>query len=787
MYNTITQSELSGNQQFVLDQLDEILKQYAKNDSRMTVWYFVRDILSLARSGQCSQIEYGRTVAKLSENDVELSPSVLDAFLDDAVEAYEETLCTDPTTRFCFFIPEYVPEGQLSPWQKLIATALVEKYLCANATCDPRLLLTQCWRSMPQQLRRCSEIVNVMCRQFALPELGTVVPGRYQLEGLINIGGMGVVYRAFHEDLQAYVALKMMRPDCENATLFIAEGRATVKMQDDRFVAVRHAHLTGHERPQFFTMDLVEGGRSFGDLLDRIECFDQQELGSIKSALHLPPGIYGFNSPIQGVNGRSQFGGKIWRTITGRSHQRHQESFFAAVLARVAQAIGDLHRKGYIHSDLKPENILICPRRGPVIADLGLCRPLVNGVADATEFMGTVAYACPEQVAGRAMTPQSDVFQLGGILYRCLTGKAPFGRQSPEEKPADMLSRAEKGAYPPLSKVAPGLNRELVAICQKAMASAPENRYDSAQALAQDLDRFKNGVPARARSGYKFRTFFRSMTRSAMIWVFVTLLVICGFWGWNAWLLSEDIPGCIASQNRFRARSTVPTPDVQIDHRPTWEVPNYDPFIFLTSSSCFDLSEWRALDSGANPASAGRIEEARLTDVFELKRKRSDLSENGKIQFQFRTEGYDVDYRCVTHPFTVRGSPTNEVLGGGTSPVKIREINIDLSREPLETPFRIVIHASIWNGFQCKPEGKQWIGFIGKKGRLQDEMALKLPVARKLVQLPRLYIFEKGTAQLNVPTETQNFFASADREKFVWRVTEIRPNFVYKMEWEWKP
>jgi serine/threonine-protein kinase len=169
-----------------------------------------------------------------------------------------------------------------------------------------------------------------------------------------------------------------------------------------------------------------------------------------------------------------------------------------ATMARIADAVAAAHRQLVAHLDLKPANVLMTADRGPVLLDFGISRVLnEDDVAGGTLTRWlTPAYASPEQLRGEPVSAATDLYALGVMLYEQATGRPPFdfGNASVTES----LRRIEQGAVPP-GKAAPGLPRDLDAICACAMHPDPRRRYASADAFADDLRALLERRPVSAR------------------------------------------------------------------------------------------------------------------------------------------------------------------------------------------------------------------------------------------------------------------------------------------------
>jgi eukaryotic-like serine/threonine-protein kinase len=270
--------------------------------------------------------------------------------------------------------------------------------------------------------------------------------GEYELFGEVGRGAMGVVYRARPAGTNLVVALKQV----EARGLDTADAVRRFREEVENASGLRHPHIipiyhVGEQdgRP-FYTMELIEGGS-----LDRL----------------IPK-------------------------------YRDDPRAAATLVAKVARAVHYAHQRRLLHRDLKPGNILIDEAGEPHVADFGLSTRLnAAGSAAGGPVAGSIPWMPPEAVRGDALTTAVDIWALGVILYELLTGLRPFGGSDRTQ-----LKQAIEAADPlPPRAVNPKLGRDLDAICRRALARDPEQRYESASALALDLERWLRDEPVRAR------------------------------------------------------------------------------------------------------------------------------------------------------------------------------------------------------------------------------------------------------------------------------------------------
>jgi len=275
-----------------------------------------------------------------------------------------------------------------------------------------------------------------------------LIPG-YEILEKLGEGGMGVVYKARHQGLNRLVALKMM--------IGGNQGRADLlprfRIEAEALARLRHPNILqiydiGEvDGLPFVSLELLEGG----SLDDRLA-----------------------GTPQAGRSG-------------------------ADLVATLARAVHAAHQAGIVHRDLKPANVLFNADGVPKITDFGLAKRLESDSRQTAtgQIMGSPSYMAPEQARGQAreVGPAADVYALGAILYEALTGRPPFKGETPIDTVRQVIDNDP--VLP--SRLVPRVPRDLETICLKCIHKEPQKRYDSAQELADDLDRFRDGNTIRAR------------------------------------------------------------------------------------------------------------------------------------------------------------------------------------------------------------------------------------------------------------------------------------------------
>ncbi|MDI3290530.1 serine/threonine-protein kinase [Polyangium sp. 15x6] len=310
---------------------------------------------------------------------------------------------------------------------------------------------------------------------------------RYQDITFVGEGGMGTVYRAMDPRLGRAVALKLLKgDDPELWRRFLGEARAQARIQ--------HEHVCR----------VYEAGQADGEPYIAMQFIDGEPLSRWKDRLTLEQRV--------------------------------------KLMCEIATAVHEAHRLGIIHRDIKPGNILVEKREDgslkPYIMDFGLAREVSDrGQTRTGAVVGTPAYMPPEQAKGdvRAMDRRSDVFSLGATLYDMIVGHPPFVA----EHPWKLLMMVAYEDAPTIGRVQKGVPSELATIVMKCLERDPARRYDSARALAEDLQRFLDGEPIQAKRASIGYLFWKRARKHKLVASLLTLGVASSLGFGGVWVRAQ--------------------------------------------------------------------------------------------------------------------------------------------------------------------------------------------------------------------------------------------------------
>ena len=265
----------------------------------------------------------------------------------------------------------------------------------------------------------------------------------YVLVRHIGRGGMGVVWKAWDRKLTRWVAIKfLIAQDEESVGRFAREAKLAARLRHPNIAAIFEvgeapSREAGHPRRQYLAMEYIDG-----------------------------------------------------RTLSECTLSRPQA---LAIFSKVARAVDAAHKGGVIHRDLKPLNIMVTDDLCPYVMDFGVAKSIEVDSSQSVSgsVVGTPAYMPPEQAEGRlsAIDGRSDVYSLGATIYTVLLGRPPFDGESAME----ILRKVSNETPPRPRAIDPGLPADVEAVILRAMAWSKEERYPTAAALADDLDRHLQG------------------------------------------------------------------------------------------------------------------------------------------------------------------------------------------------------------------------------------------------------------------------------------------------------
>lgn len=340
---------------------------------------------------------------------------------------------------------------------------------------------------------------------------GMVVDNRYRIEYLIGSGGMADVWLAEDLELPRRVALKVLHERYARDPEFIARFRR----EAESAAALQHVNIVS-------IFDRGQVGDTYYIAMAYLEGRTLRDLISI--------GL----TPTESV----------------------------AIVRQILEAAGFAHRHGVVHRDLKPLNVIVDQTGLATVTDFGIARAGISEITEEGSVMGTVHYLSPEQAQGYEVSPQSDLYSIGVILYECLTGRVPFDGDTAV---AVTLQQLREDPVPP-SYYNPAVSPALDAVVLRALRREPYERYPDADSFIAALDEAEAnpGEPVPEKSNW-------------WKWALVVLAVLIGLL--IAWLATRsntvDVPNVVGeSSDAAVTRLNDEGFKVNLDREPNPSVPN---------------------------------------------------------------------------------------------------------------------------------------------------------------------------------------------------------------------
>lgn len=271
--------------------------------------------------------------------------------------------------------------------------------------------------------------------------IGQTLGNKYKIVQLLGKGGMATVYKGYQEQIDRYVAIKVLPPhpgqDAEFAQRFLLEARTVARLQHPHILPVYDYGTEGDVA--YLATAYIEGG-ALGDRIDS----GPMPLSTVETYLR-----------------------------------------------EIASALDYAHRQGIVHRDVKPDNILINSEGYSLLGDFGIVK-LLSSDSNLTAtggLIGTPAYMAPEQAQGGEVGPASDIYSLGVVVYEMITGRQPYTADTP----LHVMMKHITDPVPHISEVVTDVPLAVENVLLRALAKQPEDRYPTAAAFAEDFSRAISG------------------------------------------------------------------------------------------------------------------------------------------------------------------------------------------------------------------------------------------------------------------------------------------------------
>ncbi|MEL7264469.1 MAG: serine/threonine-protein kinase, partial [Planctomycetota bacterium] len=332
--------------------------------------------------------------------------------------------------------------------------------------------------------------------------------GDFDIVRKVGRGGMGIVYEAYQRSLNRRVALKVLAnriaEDSGARQRFEQEARAVATLHHTNIVAVYgigQVENTSYMVMQFIDgqpLDTVIKELDNGGGLGRVESSSPKKSNDGSST---PNGHHaGDSSDPIGSSMQSDSQHHFWRRVADLGRQ-------------AASALAHAHAQGIVHRDIKPSNLMLQPDGTLWVTDFGLAKGTESvDLTQTGQWVGTMRYMSPEQFRGRAIAA-SDIYSLGLTLYELAARKPAHDHQDPDQ----LLLQVQCGDVPRLRRANRRVPGDLATIIDKCLNSDPERRYADAGKLQDDLQRFLNNEPIRARAVGQFERFTKWTRRQPIV------------------------------------------------------------------------------------------------------------------------------------------------------------------------------------------------------------------------------------------------------------------------------
>lgn len=456
--------------------------------------------------------------------------------IDELCREYEDAWYNDTVPSVVSFVGRVAPEDIDDCLRELLATDF-ELRLLEQQEIPIAEMLSQFPSHSDLITRVFEEVIEESHRNIPRATdslIGTQI-GDYQLLRELGRGGMGIVYEALQVSLQRHVALKILPPsashDPARVARFAREAHAVARLHHEHIVEV---HGAGEANGTHYIAMQFIAGESLDRVLTKSDLrreFCESTFGS-ESDIHIshsdstvltakkpPKSTTDFQSVTRRDINRSD-GLEVRRTAEvnfalelGATHSERYQTI-ACIGQQMAEALSYAHSQGVLHRDVKPSNILLDNRGDAWLADFGLAKVAEANTAltESGNVIGTIKYLAPESLSGKT-DHRSDIYSLGLTLYELLSGRSAFDSADR----AELLNQILTTEPTELAKLVPSAPRDLVTIIHKSIERESSARYPTARELADDLQRFLNDEPIRARPISNLERFTRWARRNKLL------------------------------------------------------------------------------------------------------------------------------------------------------------------------------------------------------------------------------------------------------------------------------